>query len=104
MGDFRFSFKATFEMGSIKDTCDMWLNWSPDEGGDTYPVDKRAIEWLRVNFEKGVEDIREAMRQSDTEGRSRERREEEDRILAQADEIRAQRSKDIARAIAEGEG
>lgn len=90
MGDFRFSFKATFEMGNVKDECDMWLNWSPRDG-DAYPVDHRVIEWLRMNFERGVDDIRGAMLDERLNAERRTRREEEDRILAQAEEIKAQR-------------
>lgn len=42
MGDHRCSFKATFEMHGIKDSCDMYINWSPDGDG----VDRRITEWI----------------------------------------------------------
>lgn len=90
MGDFRFSFKATFAMGNVEDKCDMWLNWSPYDG-DGHPIDHRVIEWLRGNFEKGVADIRDAMSKANEVSAACARREEEDRILAQADVIRARR-------------
>lgn len=89
MGDFRFSFKATFEMGDVKDTCDMWLNWSPDE--DAF-IDQRVLNWLRDNFSKGVNDIRSAMIDERQAEQERVRVEEEDRILAEAEEIRARRA------------
>lgn len=88
MGDFRFSFKATFEMGNVKDKCDMWLDWSPDN--EVHPIDRRVIEWLRTNFERGVRDIRDSIYMAERATRDNQR-EEEDRILAQAEEIRKKR-------------
>lgn len=91
MGDFRFSLKAKFSMGDVEDECDMWLNWSPDEMVDPY-IDRRVLEWLRKNFEAGVDDIRTRMSEADYAYKERKRVEEEDRILAEADEIRARRA------------
>lgn len=89
MGDFRFSFKATFTMGNVEDTCDMWLNWSP--GDDAYPVDHRVISWLQKNFSDGIADIRDATSESRRKCDEQNLREEENRILAEADAIRARR-------------
>ena len=72
MGDFRFSFKAEFQMGDFKDECDMWLNWSPD--GWHGEVDHRVIEWLENCFEAGVADIRNS--QYDAELKDSERKKE----------------------------
>lgn len=79
MGDFRFSFKATFRMGDVSDTCDMWLNWSPDEDTD---IDQRVLEWLRDNFSKGATSIKDSLyagakEQEERDMETRERQEYE---------------------------
>ena len=52
MGNHRIHFKAEIEMHGVKDTCAMWLNWSPN--GDYGGIDQRIAEWILGNVIKAM--------------------------------------------------
>lgn len=82
MGDHRFSFKATFEMHGIKDSCDMWGNWSPRDEG----VDHRIIEWISGLADKAMakwhEEVEQDRLEATKEAREKAERAEYDRLKA----------------------
>lgn len=89
MGDYRFSFKAKLSMGDVEEEKDMWLNYSPGETN----IDRRVEEWLDDVFRRGKDSIDNAIFEAREEARTRERKEAEDEILRQADEIRKRRQR-----------
>lgn len=75
MGDHRCHFKASFSMHGIKDTCDMYINWSPDSDG----VDRRITEWINglasramAKWHEGVEADRLERTKGEREAAERE--------------------------------
>jgi len=62
MGDHRASVKIEFEFHGVRDSCDMWINWSPDTS-DCRDVDQRVIDFFRRVYEKGMDVYYEEMAQ-----------------------------------------
>ncbi len=58
MGDFRASVKIKFDMGSVSEETEFWINWWPD---DDTGVDRRVTEWLASVGARGVESIRDSI-------------------------------------------
>lgn len=73
MGDYRFSFKAEFQMGDVSDKTDMWLNYTPRDG----IIDHRVIEWLEDLFEKGEQSINDAIYGGEIDETARQHEEKE---------------------------
>lgn len=89
MGDYRFCLKAEFHMGDVEDKCDMWVNYSP---GTHTGIDRRVEEWLDALFRRGIESIDNKIYEADVQARERERKEADDEILRQAEEIKKRRA------------
>lgn len=53
MGDHRASIKIEMEFHGIKDSCDMWINYSPD--GEYPEIDDRIISFIRSVYNRGME-------------------------------------------------
>lgn len=50
MGDHRASIKIEMEFHGIKDKCDMWLNYYPQE---CCRMDKRVVDFFNSVYERG---------------------------------------------------
>ncbi len=54
MGDHRATIKIEMEFHGVKDSCDMWINWSPRDW-ECEGVDYRVIEFIQKIYNKGIE-------------------------------------------------
>lgn len=76
MGDFRASIKIEFSMCGIERKCDMWINWSPEDGPGT--LDRRVTEFFEEASLAGYAKFHEELSKADEENQAR-RKEEADR-------------------------
>ena len=53
MGDHCASIKIEFEMHNVKDSCDFWINWSPDPNWND--MDRRVCEWMKECVDRAME-------------------------------------------------
>lgn len=53
MGDHRASIIVKFEMHGVKEKCDMWINYYPDESCG-YEVDRRVLEFFDAAYKKAM--------------------------------------------------
>lgn len=51
MGDHRASIKIEMEFHGVKDSCDLWINYSPDEYGC---MDQRVVEFFKSVYDRGI--------------------------------------------------
>lgn len=87
MGDFRFCFKGTFRMGNVEQTRDMWLNYTPVEGGI---IDETVLAWLEEVFLMGEQSIKDIIERPEIE-EDPEIVRVEDEIIRQAELIKERR-------------
>lgn len=74
MGDHRASIKIEFSMHGVEDSCDMWINYSPDPDCFGYDIDRRVCEFFHENYHKAMNKFNEAQYEASREKREAEQK------------------------------